>query len=157
MLLLRRAGRLRPDQPLDAAAPKEQEQALALSAELGGLPLALDQAGAFVAANHRRQSWRSIATCTSERGQQLRARRGPHPLAHPHVTETFSLAFAQVAARNPAAADLLRACAFLHPDAIPEELLIEGAPEWGEPLAAVLADPLERCALNCSRPSTASR
>jgi tetratricopeptide (TPR) repeat protein len=145
LLLLRRAGRLRPDQPLDAAAPTEQEQARALSAELGGLPLALDQAGAFVAATTF--SLAEYLNLYRQRGRELRARRGPHPLAHPHVTETFSLAFAQVTARNPAAADLLRACAFLHPDAIPEELLSESAPAWGEPLAAALAEPLERAEL----------
>ncbi len=144
-LLLRRAGRLRPDQPLEAAAPKEQEAALALSAELGGLPLALDQAGAFVAATG--VSLAEYLNLYRAKGQQLRAKRGSVSLGHPHVTETFMLAFEQVAKTNPAAVELLRACAFLHPDAIPEELLIEGALEWGEPLATALADSLARAEL----------
>ncbi len=137
LLLFRRAGRLRPDQPLDAA-PKEQAAALALSAELGGLPLALDQAGAFVAATG--VSLAEYRDLYRKEGKQLRAERGDIPLDHVSVTITFNLAFAQVAQRNPTAAELLRACAFLYPDAIPEELFIDNAPEWGEPLAPVLAD-----------------
>ncbi|HZR44804.1 MAG TPA: hypothetical protein VFB12_32125 [Ktedonobacteraceae bacterium] len=42
---------------------------------------------------------------------------------------------------NPAAADLLRLCAFLDPDAIAEPLLTEGAHYLGEVLAPVVADP----------------
>ncbi len=141
LLLLRRAGRLRPEQPLDAAPANDRDQATTLAEELGGLPLALDQAGAFVAATG--VSLAEYLDLYRQRGQKLRAKRGQLPLEHPSVTVTFTLAFEQVAERNPAAVELLRACAFLHPDAIPEELLIEGAPEWGEPLATALADPLE--------------
>ncbi len=141
LLLLRRAGRLRPDQPLDAAPAKDRDQALALAEELGGLPLALDQAGAFVATTG--VSLAEYLDLYQQRGQQLRAKRGSLHLEHPSVTVTFTLAFEQVAERNPAAVELLRACAFLHPDAIPGELLSEGAPEWGEPLATALADSLE--------------
>jgi len=58
------------------------------------------------------------------------------------VTITFSLAFAQVEKANPAAADLVRACAFLAPDAIPEEIFTQGGKELGEPLAQAAAKPL---------------
>src|SRR5205823_10814863 len=40
------------------------------------------------------------------------------------------------------AIDLLRLCAFLAPDAIPEELLTKGASHLGDQLAPVAADPL---------------
>src|SRR5439155_24848821 len=46
--LLRRAGRLEDGAPLDRAEPGDRDAALALSRELDGLPLALDQAGAFI-------------------------------------------------------------------------------------------------------------
>ncbi len=144
-LLLRRAGRLRLNQPLGDAQAKDRDQAITLAEELGGLPLALDQAGAFVAATG--VSLAEYLDLYRQRGQKLRAQRGPLDLAHPSVTVTFTLAFEKVAERNPAAVELLRACAFLHPDAIPEELLIEGAPEWGEPLAAALADSWARVEL----------
>ncbi|MGH7141541.1 MAG: tetratricopeptide repeat protein, partial [Minisyncoccia bacterium] len=42
--------------------------------------------------------------------------------------------------RNRAAAELLRLCAFLAPDAIPEELLTKGAHELGNALAPVVND-----------------
>src|SRR5947208_7790945 len=54
------------------------------------------------------------------------------------VATTWSLSFEQVEKSSPVAADLLRVCAFLHPDAIPEEMLSAGAPHLGlqlEPLA----------------------
>jgi len=46
-----------------------------------------------------------------------------NPLSH-----RWSLAFDQVERANPAAIELMRLCAFLAPDAIPEELISEGAP-----------------------------
>src|SRR5262249_48362526 len=61
---------------------------------------------------------------------------------HPSVTVTFSLAFKKVADANPAAADLLRVCAFLEADSIPEEIFSEGAEELGEALGAAAASAL---------------
>jgi hypothetical protein len=48
LLLLRRAGLIKSDISFDEALPADQSMALALSEELGGLPLALDQAGAYI-------------------------------------------------------------------------------------------------------------
>jgi tetratricopeptide (TPR) repeat protein len=56
---------------------------------------------------------------------------------HEPVTITFSLAFRQLEWASATAADLVRACAFLAPDAIPEELFISGAAELGEKWAAM--------------------
>ena len=57
----------------------------------------------------------------------LLKRRGGLVKDHPaSVATTWSLSFAAVEQTNPAAADLLRVCAFLHPDVIPEELLRQG-------------------------------
>ena len=54
----------------------------------------------------------------------------------------WGLAFEQVEQRNPAAADLLRLCAFLDPDGIPEDLLQQGASELGPVLQPVVNDPI---------------
>ena len=43
------------------------------------------------------------------------------------VATTWSLSFERVRREMPCAADLLRLCAFLAPDAIPEEIITEGA------------------------------
>src|SRR5439155_9091855 len=58
------------------------------------------------------------------------------------VAATWGLAFEQVEQRNPAAADLLRLCAFLDPDGIPEDLLQQGASELGPVLQPVVNDPI---------------
>lgn len=48
LLLLRRAKMLSRDETLDKAASDDRELAEEIVQELGGLPLALDQAGAFI-------------------------------------------------------------------------------------------------------------
>jgi tetratricopeptide (TPR) repeat protein len=56
------------------------------------------------------------------------------------VATTWSLSFQRVEERNPAAADLLRVCAFLSPDAIAEEILTAGASHLGPILSSVAAN-----------------
>ncbi|MGE0102561.1 MAG: NB-ARC domain-containing protein [Blastocatellales bacterium] len=46
--LLRRLGKLKKDEPLESVAEQLRTEAEDLSKELGGLPLALDQAAAFI-------------------------------------------------------------------------------------------------------------
>ncbi|HVU69554.1 MAG TPA: hypothetical protein VHD63_20635, partial [Ktedonobacteraceae bacterium] len=64
-----------------------------------------------------------------------RSNRREHPEP---VATTWDLSFRAVAPQDPAAADLLRFCAFLAPDA----LLTTGARVLGPRLAPVAADPL---------------
>jgi hypothetical protein len=52
------------------------------------------------------------------------------------VTVTFSLAFKQVAATHPAAAELLQFSALEHTEGSPEEVVTQGAPELGEVLGS---------------------
>src|SRR5205807_2229797 len=67
-----------------------------------------------------------------QRQAELLKRRGGTGKEHPEpVATTWSLSFEQVERLNPMATDLLRVCAFLAPDAIPEDLLLEGASELG--------------------------
>jgi hypothetical protein len=97
------------------------------------LPLALDQAGAFI--EETPSSLDEYLKLYDSEGAKLRAERGKHTEGHDEsVTITFSLAFKQVAENNPAAADLICVCAFLAPDAIPEEIFTKGAAELGEHL-----------------------
>jgi tetratricopeptide (TPR) repeat protein len=136
LLLLRRAGRLGSDAPLEQAKASERIIARQITQELGGLPLALDQAGAYI-----EETQCSLADYLhlyrSQRAELLKARGGLVP-DHPEpVATTWSLSFDQVQERSLAAADLLRVCAFLHPDAIPEELITEGAAALGPSLQAV--------------------
>ncbi|GCE22063.1 DUF7779 domain-containing protein [Dictyobacter kobayashii] len=59
---------------------------------------------------------------------RLLARRGRQATHYPDsVATTWDLSFEKVEQAHPAAAELLRLCAYLSPDHIPEELLTEAA------------------------------
>jgi hypothetical protein len=56
------------------------------------------------------------------------------------VASTWALSFEKIEKADTAAAELLRFCAFLHPDGIPEEVFSEGASELGPVLGPVGSD-----------------
>lgn len=139
LFLLRRAGLIPPDATLEQASLEERNLALKISQGLGGLPLALDQAGAYVeeTGTDLGSYWQIYQ---QHRADLLRERRGlvtDHPAP---VATTWSLSFQRVEEKNPAAADLLCLCAFLSPDAIPEEILTADASVQESMLAPVAAD-----------------
>jgi hypothetical protein len=132
LLLLRRAKAITDDAALSAASDSDQTLAHALSTEMDGLPLALDQAGAYI--EEQMLSLDEYLELFRTEKAELLQERGQLDPDHPSVTVTFTLAFEKVAAASATAADLVRACAFLAPDAIPEEIFSEGAEAFGEPL-----------------------
>ncbi|MBL8206442.1 MAG: tetratricopeptide repeat protein [Blastocatellia bacterium] len=70
----------------------------------------------------------------------------PHSIATDEqrsVVARLALSLAKVGERSPMAADLLRVCAFLDADAIPEEIFQAGAEELEETLAVVTNDRLK--------------
>jgi tetratricopeptide (TPR) repeat protein len=139
LFLLRRAALLAPDAGLSQVSPQEQELALQMSQELGGLPLALDQAGAYL--EETGMDLASYWQIYQQRRTDLLEHRGGLVADHPApVSTTWSLSFQKVEEKNPAAADLLRMCAFLSPDAIAEEVLTAGGSLLGLLLAEVTAD-----------------
>jgi tetratricopeptide (TPR) repeat protein len=133
LFLLRRAKLVAIDEPLGVAEESDQGLAEEITRQVGGLPLALDQAGAFI--EEVRSSLGEYLSLYRTEGAQLRAARGGVISDHDPVTITFSLAFRQVEGVSAAAADMLRACAFLAPDSIPEEIFSDGAAMLGEHLA----------------------
>jgi tetratricopeptide (TPR) repeat protein len=140
LLLLRRAGLIAPDATVEEAAETDRAQALTLVQELDGLPLALDQAGAYI--EETRSSLSGYLTLYRAQRAKLLAWRGGRAFEHPApVTTTWSLSFEKVEAANPAASDLLRLCVYLAADAIPEEIIVEGAEALGPLLGPVAADP----------------
>jgi TIR domain/NB-ARC domain len=126
LFLLRRSGLIAPDAPLEQALLQERELVLQISQELGGLPLALDQAGAYLEETGTNLSsyWQIYQQHRADLLQQRGGRVADHPAP---VATTWSLSFGRVEEKNPAAADLLKMSAFLSPDAIPEEILAAGA------------------------------
>jgi hypothetical protein len=127
-LLLRRSGQT------------DRTLAMKISEELGGLPLALDQAGAFI--EETPSSLKEYLELYRSEKLKFLGERGESMGDHPSVTVTFSLAFETVARNSAAAADLVRLCAFLAPDAIPEFIFTKGAADLGENLSAIANDPL---------------
>ena len=144
--VLRRAKML----GLEATGEQIQQLAVRLPAEyaaveelvkiMGGLPLAIDQAGAYID-----ETGCSLADYLQRYQQQrvaLLDRRGLLGENHPHsVIATFRLASERVERKQKAAGDLLEVCALLHAEAIPEELFFEGATYLGSELAHLAADP----------------
>jgi tetratricopeptide (TPR) repeat protein len=142
LFLLRRSGLIDPDVSLDDVPDEELDLAFELVRELGGLPLALDQAGAYMEESPYALAG-YLGLYRKERLALLK-RRGGMIEDHPEsVATTWSLSFDMVEQINPAATDLLRLCAFLDPDAIPEELLHEGAAALGPLLTLVAVDDLK--------------
>ena len=132
LFLLRRSKLIALRDTLGAATEADRELAAEITREMDGLPLALDQAGAFI--EEMSSSLKEYLEWYRSEGDTLRAKRGGFIVDHDPVTITFSLAYPKVAAADAAAADMLRVCAFLAPDAIPEEIFLSGAGEMGENL-----------------------
>jgi len=111
-----------------------------LAEALGCLPLALEQAGAYIEASH----------CTMlhylelfETRQRELLERGKLSTEYPNtVATTWSISFRNVETENSSAAELLRLCAFFAPDDIPIKMLVAGADDMTESLAATAGDGL---------------
>jgi len=129
--LMRRTGAQSEAMPVAEAA--------AVAEELGDLPLALEQASAYVEATGI--AWTDYLDLFRQYRQDLLKEH--QPLAYgATVATTWEISFQRVKAEAPAAVDLLNVCAFLAPDEIPRRLLIEGREHLPEALAQVLAQPL---------------
>ena len=128
--VLRRATLLSEDEPLETVSAATRIAAQQLVEELDGLPLALDQAGAYL--EETGCSLSEYLALYRQHRLALLQRESSIASEYPHtVASTWTLSFSKVEQANPAAADLLRLCAFLHPDAIPEEILTAGAAAIG--------------------------
>jgi tetratricopeptide (TPR) repeat protein/DNA-binding XRE family transcriptional regulator len=138
--LLRRAGLLRLEMPLESIAQAERTCAQKLAELLDGLPLALDQAGAYIQVT-------GCGVCGyldryQRRGLTLLGTRDISQKSdhRDSVAATLALSFARLKLLNPGAMELLQLCAFMPPDAIPEEIFTEGASELGSVLEPIAAD-----------------
>jgi len=136
--LLRRAGLIALNADALQATPENQALAELITREMGGLPLALDQIGAYLETTGSSLAayWQLYQ---QHRIDLLKDYRGML-VDHLPIATTWSLSIARVEERNPAAVDLLRLCAYLSPDAIGEDILIQGADTLPPALSTVVAD-----------------
>src|SRR5216684_1385363 len=106
---------------------------------LDHFPLALEQAGAYI--DETKCSFSTYLHLYQDHRQALLARRGIQSSQYPDsVATTWSLSFQRLEQVNPAAVELLKLCAFLAPDHLPEELLTEGARYWPPRLHQAVTD-----------------
>jgi tetratricopeptide (TPR) repeat protein/transcriptional regulator with XRE-family HTH domain len=138
-LLLHRAGMQPPHRPSVPMSIDDEMTARAIGEALDGLPLALDQAAAYIEESHcSLTGFLHLFRYNTARILQ----EHPASATYPHsVEKTFTLAFERLQRQDPAAADLLTLCCFLAPDEIPEALLIKGAAYLTEELQAVFSEP----------------
>ena len=122
----------------------DRRAALGLAGELGGLPLALEQAAAYVQA-----SGGSLAGYLAL-FRQRRAGCWPaasRPDTDRTVATTWTLAFEHLQQTEPGAVGLVRLLAFCAPEAIPLDLLLQPRPglagRLGDQVAPVLAPLIE--------------
>ena len=122
----------------------DRRAALELAGELGGLPLALEQAAAYVQASG--DSLAGYLASFRQRRADLLGRGEPTGYAET-VATTWRLAFEDLQHSAPGAAGLLRLLAFCAPEAIPLRLLLQPRPglagRLGEEVAPVLVPLLE--------------
>jgi hypothetical protein len=110
--------------------------AIKLAATLGGLPLALEQAGAYVASTGT-VTLAGYAQLFGTRALELLQRGQPLGYQHTAAT-TWSLALQTLEQTEPAAVDLLALAGFLAPEDLPQPLLATHDPlALGDAVAAL--------------------
>jgi Tetratricopeptide repeat len=125
----------------------DRQAALDLADMLGGLPLALEQAAAYLQATG--DTLAGYLALFRHRRAALLARGEPTGYSKT-VASTWALAFDRLQQTGPGAVGLLRLLAFCAPEAIPLRLLLQPRPglagqrggEAGPVLAPLLEDPL---------------
>ena len=143
----RSIGSVLPVAPLERAASVEfpaetdgkrnQDATDELAEELGDLPLALEQAGAYI--EEEDISFSDYLELLMLRRRELLR----HPIDYPDtVATTWELSFHEVQGQSTAAADLLYLCAFLAPDDIPVKIFQKGVEHLPERLARAVEDTL---------------
>jgi Tfp pilus assembly protein PilF len=125
---------------LKRADQQDEAAAKALAEALGRLPLALEQASAYMETSGCAMP--RYLKLFEERQREM-LQRGNLSTAYPDtVATTWSLSFQNVESKNPAAAELLRLCAFFASDDIAVKMLTDGAHHLPELLTATITDDL---------------
>ena len=111
-----------------------------LAEELGDLPLALEQAGAYMEETGRELS-DYLELFRARRNDLLKLQPAPVDY-HATVLTTWDLSMQQVSKESSEAISLLNLFSFLSPDDIPRMLLAERNDRLPEPIAQAISDPL---------------
>lgn len=138
--LLRRSGYLKEQELPDFLLSEDYAAARELASAMDGLPLALDQAGAYIEETRcGMQEFLQLYQTYTVQLLRERDERSEHP---PSVVSTFALSFERLLQKNSEATELLILCCFLAPDAIPEQMIVQGASLLGDLLQPSVSHPL---------------
>lgn len=150
LLLLRRASRLPLGHSLKQIESKKQELAFLIARQLGGIPLALDLAGAYLEETgcslaEYYQLWQKQGASLLQKRQEQRHDSPASAVAtwqpsFKSVVAIWQPSFQRAEQKNPAAAEILRLCAWLSAESIPKKLLVEGATYLGPLLGPVASN-----------------
>ncbi|MDD4249693.1 MAG: metallophosphoesterase, partial [Methanosarcina sp.] len=103
--------------------------------ELGYLPLALEQAGAYIYANN--SSFKDYLVSYNKRGLKLLEKSPIDKSKYPEsISTTWLMNFEEVNKKSEVSADVLFASAYLNPHEIPAEIFYKGADELGPSISA---------------------
>jgi hypothetical protein len=138
LCVLRRANSIPWRGQLSDASKASVKAAQDLSQLMDGLPLALEQAGAYIETTGRSVSG-YLDLYRRYRPEIQREQHGVVPDYREPVAFAWNIAREMVKQENAAAIELLCLCAYLSPNAIPYELFTQGAHVLGPTLGPVAA------------------
>ncbi|MDQ3805338.1 MAG: FxSxx-COOH system tetratricopeptide repeat protein [Acidobacteriota bacterium] len=125
---------------LKRTSQTDADSAAALADELGDLPLALEQAGAYIDATG--ETLASYLELFRAHHQRLLSRGTPSTNYPATVATTWDISFAEVRKQSPVSEDLINLCAFFAPDDIPLDIIRAGSEFLPDQLGAAVTDPL---------------
>jgi TIR domain/NB-ARC domain len=142
LCILRRAGILEWNKPLQDAPGTSVDAARQLAQLMEGLPLALEQAGAYI--NDTESGVKRYLNLYKQYRIDIQHIHSGTVHDYPEaVASAWRISWTAVQQNNPAAAELLCLCAFLAPEAIPDEVLTVGASALGPVLGPIAASPVK--------------
>ena len=117
----------------------EQETGKLIAEELGWLPLALEQAAAYM--DRTQMPATEYLELLQNRPVEMyeRGRAGDRPDT---IATLWDISLKRISSENPAAVQLLDICAYLDPRPVPLDLFTAHPDQLPEPLSEVAADPL---------------
>lgn len=125
---------------MERSGKPEEPAALELSEELGGLPLALEQAAAYCYDTGPTLA-AYLQLYLKRRLELFKGKKGQDPY-HETVATTWNISFEKVEQESAEGAALLNLCAFLAPENIPLEVIRGHAGKLPEVLREAVADEL---------------
>ena len=139
ILLLMKRAKLTQQSSVDKSIP-DYESAKQIVLELDCLPLALDQAGAYI--EETNCGLEGYYQLYQQIGKRLRAKRGDIAPDHPEsVSQTVTLSFEKIKETNVSASELLIICSFFSSLNIPEEFFKEGSNSLGDNIRLLINTP----------------